>query len=384
MVSPARRVLKTSLFSTLLVAAALGLSACSEKKAETAEEVVRPVKVVEVAASQTQRTLNYSGAVRARSEIAMGFRVSGKITERLVDIGDRVTPGEIVARIDGTDYILSVRSAEASLAAAERQVETADLALKRAQQLFDKNVAPKSQLEQAQLSYNQAVSTRDAAVSTLDQARNQVAYGELRADRSGIVTAVNAEAGQVVSTGTPVVTVAVDGEKEVQVAVPETDIFAFKPGKTVNVSIWSNAGLNLTGKVREVAGSADPRSRTFAVRVSLPNDERVLLGMTASVAASAETGPSLVSVPLSALAKEGEGTLVWTVDRQNETVHARPVKVADFNDKDARITDGLKPGDLVVVAGTQFMREDLKVKLPSGSEPQQSALADGDAIPQVR
>lgn len=384
MVSPARQVLKTSLFSTLLVAVAFGLSGCSEEKAATKAEIVRPVKVLEVAANKTERTLDYSGAVRARSEIAMGFRVSGKITERLVDIGDRIAPGEIVARIDATDYVLSVRSAEASLAAAERQVETADLALKRARQLFARNVTSKSQLEQAELSYNQAVSSRDAAASTLDQARNQVAYGELRADRSGIVTAVNAEAGQVVSTGAPVVTVAVDGEKEVQVAVPETDIFAFKAGKTVDVSVWSNAGLNLTGKVREVAGSADPRSRTFAVRVSLPNDDRVLLGMTAAVSASAENGPSLVSVPLSALAKEGEGMQVWTVDRQNETVHARPVKVADFSDKDARIAEGLKPGDLVVVAGTQFMREDLKVKLPSAIEPQQSAQADGDAIPQAR
>lgn len=145
MVSPARQVLKTSLFSTLLVAVALGLSGCSEEKAATKAEIVRPVKVLEVAANKTERTLDYSGAVRARSEIAMGFRVSGKITERLVDIGDRVAPGEIVARIDATDYVLSVRSAEASLAAAERQVETADLALKRARQLFARNVTSKSQ-----------------------------------------------------------------------------------------------------------------------------------------------------------------------------------------------------------------------------------------------
>lgn len=379
MVSPARQIFKTSILSATLLVAALGLSACSEEKAEVKTETVRPVKVIEVAASESRRALDYSGAIRARSEIAMGFRVSGKVTERLVDIGDRVTAGETLARIDATDYALSVKSAEASLAASERQVETADLALKRAEQLFKSNVTPKSQVEQAQLSYNQAVSNRDAARSTLDQARNQVSYSELHADRNGIVTAVNAEAGQVVSTGSPVVTVAVDGEKEVEVAVPEADIFAFKSGKAVDVSIWSNQGVKLPGTVREVAGSADPRSRTFAVRVSLPNDDRVLLGMTASVAASADNGPAMVSVPLSALAKDGKTDLVWTVDRANETVHARPIKVADFSNDDVRIAEGLKPGDLVVTAGTQFMREDMKVKLPQSALTREANAEDGDA-----
>lgn len=384
MVSPAKQILKTSTLSAMLLAAALGLSACSEEKAEVATETVRPVKVLEVAASQTHRALDYSGSVQARSEIAMGFRVNGKITERLVDIGDRVTAGDILARIDATDYALSVKSAEASLAASERQVETADLALKRAEQLFKRNVTPKSEVEQAQLSYNQAVSNRDAARSTLDQARNQVSYSELRADKNGIVTAVNAEAGQVVSTGSPVVTVAVDGEKEVEVAVPEADIFAFKPGKAVEVSIWSNEGVKLSGTVREVAGSADSRSRTFAVRVRLPNDDRVLLGMTASVSASADNGPSMVSVPLSALAKEGETNLVWTVDPAKATVHARPVTVADFTNDDVRIADGLKPGDLVVTAGTQFMREDLKVKLPQSEPTKEAHVDDGHAVSLTR
>ncbi|MDQ0319110.1 RND family efflux transporter MFP subunit [Pararhizobium capsulatum DSM 1112] len=379
MISPARQSVKTSIFSATLLVAAFGLASCSEEKTEVKTETVRPVKVIEIAASQTHRALDYSGSIRARSEIAMGFRVSGKITERLVDIGDRVTSGEMLARIDATDYALSVKSAEATLAASERQVETAELALKRAEQLFTSNVTPKSQVEQAQLSYNQAVSSRDAARSTLDQARNQVTYSELRADRNGIVTAVNTEAGQVVSTGSPVVTVAVDGEKEVQVAVPETEIFAFKPGKTVDVSIWSNEDVKLSGTVREIAGSADPRSRTFAVRVSLPNDDRVLLGMTASVAASADNGPAMVSVPLSALSRQDGADLVWTVDRTKETVHARPVKVADFSKDDVRIADGLEAGDLVVTAGTQFMREDLKVKLPQDALTREAHAEDGGA-----
>jgi multidrug efflux system membrane fusion protein len=349
----------------------IGVSACSEEKAEV-KQVIRPVKVVEIAKAGDTRKLDYSGSVKARTEMNLGFRVAGKITERLVDIGDRVTPGDVLARVDATDYQLAVKTAEANLAAAERSVETADLANKRAEQLFDKSVAPKSQLEQAALSHDQAISQRDAALSALDQAKNQVSYTELKAGQNGIVTSINADTGQVVGSGTAVVTVAVDGEKEVQIAIPENDIAEFKPGKTVKTSFWADKKLLLDGKVREVSGSADQQSRTFAVRVSLPNDPRVLLGMTATIEADVDNGNSYVSIPLSALAEKDGKQMVWTVDRDTATVHGRDIQVADFTGDGVHVTEGLDTGDLVVAAGTQFMTENLKVKVPD----QQSALAD--------
>lgn len=359
-----------------LIVAALGLAGCSQEKAEV-KDIIRPVKVVEIAQAHDTRTLSYSGSVRARTESALAFRVNGKITERLVDIGQHVASGDVLARIDPIDYDLSVKSAQAALDAAERQVETVELARKRAEQLFAKNFAPKSQLEQATLSYDQAVATRDSARSSLDQAKNQAGYTDLKADRDGIVTAVSADVGQVVGSGTPVVTVAVDGEKEVLIAVPEMEIGEFKPGKIVKAGFWSDDALALDGKVREVAGSADPQSRTFAVRVSLPKDSRVLLGMTASIEASAANERQLVSIPLSALAEQGSQSIVWTVDRGADTVHARPVKVAKFAADGVRVAEGLKPGDVVVAAGTQFMTENLKVKL-AGDTVLQSASAAGD------
>lgn len=365
----------------LIVVAALGLAGCSQEKAEV-KEIIRPVKVVEIAKASDTRQLSYSGSVRARTEMNLGFRINGKITERLVDIGDRVKPGDVLARIDPTDYELSVRSAQASLDAADRQVETVELTRKRAEQLYAKNFAPKSQLEQATLAYNQAVATRDSARSQLAQAQNQVRYTDLKADKNGIVTAVAADVGQVVGSGTPVVTVAIDGEKEVLIAVPETDIAEFKPGKTVKAGFWSDEALTLDGKVREVAGSADPQSRTFAVRVSLPNDPRVLLGMTASIEAAADNRQQLVSIPLAALAQKDSQSIVWTVDRNGGTVHAHPVKVAAFTPDGVSVADGLKPGDVVVAAGTQFMTENLKVKL-TGDAAQQSASAH-DAARRLR
>ncbi|WP_167361598.1 efflux RND transporter periplasmic adaptor subunit [Mesorhizobium amorphae] len=360
----------------VLVVAVLGLAGCSQEKAEV-KDIIRPVKVVEIGQAQTTRELDYSGSVRARTEMNLGFRVAGKVTERLVDIGQHVTSGDVLARIDPSDYDLSVKSAAASLDAAERQVETVDLTKKRAEQLYAKNFASKSQLEQATLTYNQAVATRDAARSTLAQARNQVGYTDLKASQDGIVTTVTADVGQVVGAGTPVMTVAVDGEKEVLIAVPEMDIAEFKPGKDVKASFWSDDALTLAGKVREVAGSADPQSRTFAVRVSLPNDPRVLLGMTANIEASVASRQQMVSVPLSALAEKDGQKIVWTVDRSSGTVHPRPVKVGDFTADGVNVADGLKQGDVVVAAGTQFMTENLKVKL-SGDAAQQAASAEND------
>lgn len=356
---------KVRLFARMASVVLIGavVAACSEAKTETAE-IVRPVKVVEIANVGSTRQLDYSGAVRARTEMNFGFRVAGKITERLVNIGDKVKPGDVLARIDPTDYQLAVTGAEASLEAAEKQVQTASLADKRTEQLFSKQFASQAQRDQASLAFKQAASQRDAAISTLQQAQNQVAYTDLRADRKGIVTAINADTGQVVAAGTPVVAAAVDGEKEVQIAVPELEIAQFQPGKAVKVSFWSDDRMVLDGKVREVAGSADQQSRTFSVRVSLPDDRRVLLGMTATIEATVDNARSFVSIPLSALAKQGDKPIVWVVKAGDETVHARDIKVASFVDDGVQIADGLKPGDVVVAAGTQFMTEGLKVKLP--------------------
>ncbi|ASY72890.1 efflux RND transporter periplasmic adaptor subunit [Sinorhizobium fredii] len=356
-----------------VVALTVTVSGCSEEKAET-KEIIRPVKVVEIAGTGEARRLDYAGSVRARTEMNLGFRVGGKITERLVNVGDRVKPGDRLARIDPTDYQLAVESAEATLFAAEKQVQTTSLTKERAAQLFTRSFSSKAELDQATLLYDQAISTRDAAASSLSQAKNQVAYADLKSDQSGIVTAINADVGQVVGTGTPVVTVAVDGEKEIEVAVPELDIAEFKPGKAVSARFWSNDMLTLDGQVREVSGSADRQSRTFAVRISLPNDPRVLLGMTATIEAAAASSESLVSIPLSTLAQKDGNDIVWVVDRSASTVHARPVRLADYAGDQVRIAEGLRSGDLVVAAGTQFMAEDLKVKLPLAE--QQSARAE--------
>lgn len=376
-----RRRFSSSGRMVLLAAISLLLVACSEE-AEEAKPVVRPVKVIEIGDAGAVRQMNYSGVIRARTEMNLGFRVGGKITERLVNVGDRVKSGDLIARIDATDYELSVKSAAANLEAAERQVETTALVRTRAEQLFAKKVASKAQLDQATLGHSQAMASRDAAASALAQAKNQVTYTELMADRSGIVASIAADVGQVVGSGTPVATVAAEGEKEVLIAVPEVDVANFKPGMAVKAGFWSDQGLMLDGKVREVAGSAEQPSRTFAVRVSLPDDPRILLGMTATILASAADADRHLSVPLSALAQKDGGTTVWVVDRGSQTVRSRTVTVADFTSDGVRVLDGLKRGDLVVAAGTQFMTENLKVAI-SGDVARQSAGNDQTAATEI-
>lgn len=355
------------------------LSSCSDEK-KVAEEVIRPVKIFEVKARQEGPVLQYSGSIRARTEVPLGFRVDGKISERLVDVGQRVKAGQTIARIDATDYELSVRQAEAELASAQKQVEISQLALKRSETLQSQNITSQSSLEQAQLASRQAVAQRDAAQSSLTQAKNRVSYGVLKSDVDGIVTAVSAEAGQVVAAGTPVIRVAQDGAKEIEVAIPEAEVRQFAPGKTVRASFWADGNLALEGKVREVAGSADAQSRTFTVRVSLPDNDQLRLGMTATISAQAtSTAPGFV-LPLAALSKRDGKSVVWLVDAASAKVQPRAVQVDGFSDDGVRITDGLKPGDLVVAAGTQFMQPDLQVKIHQGAG-QTAGEASGALVP---
>lgn len=371
MTSSMNRLAGRLLIGLSLVTTAALASGCSDEETK-AEAVVRPVKVVEVSSAEQGRKLEYSGAVKARYEINLAFRVNGKITQRPVDVGDRVRPGDLLARLDAADYELAVSRAEADLRSAAKQVGTLKVFKQRAETLYAKSAASKSELDQRTLAYDQALSTEQSAISALEQARNQVAYTRLHADLAGIVTATNGEPGQVVGSGTPVVTVAMDGEKEVQVAVPETEIANFAADKPVKVRFWSHQGMVLDGTVREVAGSADPHSRTFSVRVRIPDDPRVLLGMTATVETQIDGVDAGFDIPVSALAEQDGGPVVWVVDRKAGTVHPRPVKLGEFSDDGVRVSHGLTPGEMVVAAGTQFMKDGLKVKV-SATDARQSA-----------
>ena len=359
------RSLRNALIASGLSIAAIALSACSEEP-KPVEAEVRPVKIMKVEPHQTVATLVYSGSVKARTEMNLGFRLNGKIVERRVDVGDRVRKGDVLMRLDPTDVALAVDRARASLDSSRQQFTTAEAAYKRADQLFRQKTVPMAVLEQRKLAYDQALAQRTAAEAQLDEATNQLSYTDLKADRDGVVTAVQADAGQVVGAGNVAVVLADDREKEAVIAVPEMDISAFSIGQPVRAGFWADPSLTLRGKVREIAASADPLSRTFAVRVALEDNPKVLLGMTATVTAERTTAASTVDVPLAALSTQQGQPVVWVVDAATSSVEARPVKTGPFTADGVRIENGLSRGDLVVAAGTQFMTDKLKVRLPEG------------------
>jgi multidrug efflux system membrane fusion protein len=359
-----RTILRARLVAApvLLLGAALALSACQQQTAR-APEPIRPVKVMKVEANAATRQIVLSGSVKARTEAGLGFRVPGKIVERLVNVGDHVEPGAVLARLDTNDLDLALNNAESSVGSAKARRDVAEKALARNKALFAKAFIAQSVLDQQQLEFDQADAALTAAISTRDQARNQTAYSELKADAAGIVTEIRAEVGQVVSAGAPVVVVARDGAKEVAIAVPENEIRHFTAGEKLKARFWADDAIALTGAGREISGSADPASRTFAVRVSLPEDARVRLGMTATLSADVPVDGSAIVMPLAALSERDGKPIVWVVDPANQTVAPRNVETESFAPGGVRIAQGLAGGELVVTAGTQFMTPDKKVRI---------------------
>jgi RND family efflux transporter MFP subunit len=358
---------------TVVLAAALAavtaLAGCREEKADEAVDHVRPVKTLTVTAGDETRTIRYSGSVRARVEAALGFRVPGKIVERKVDIGSHVEAGDLLARLDPADLELALKTAEANVTAARSRVKVADDGLARARALNAKGFVADANLDRARLDADQAVAALDAAVSARDQAANQSGYADLLADAAGIVTDIRADVGQVVAAGTPVAVLARDGEKEVAIAVPEQDVVHFVRDQAVDVRFWADAELRLVGRVREIAGAADPASRTYAIRVTLPADAPVRLGMTATVEAKVPVAAGSVVVPLAALAEGAGHPRVWIVDTATATVQPRDVDLGRVTPDGVRIVAGLKPGDRVVTAGVQFLTPGKKVALPADAAP---------------
>ena len=346
------------------LAAVAALTGCRDEKAAEAVDHLRPVKTMTVTAGDEARVVRYSGSVRARVETALGFRVPGKIVARRVDIGGRVEAGEVLARLDSTDLELALKAAEANVVAARSREKVAEDGLTRARALNTKGFVADANLDRARLDADQAGAGLDAAVSSRDQAANQMAYADLRADAPGIVTDIRADVGQVVAAGTPVAILARDGEKEVAIAVPEQDVVRFTRDQAVDVRFWADADLRLAGRVREIAGAADPASRTYAIRITLPADAPVRLGMTATVEAKVPVAAGSVVVPLSALTSEGGRPRVWILDTATATVTPREVTLGRVAPEGVRIVDGLAPGDRIVTAGVQFLTPGKKVALP--------------------
>lgn len=353
-----------SAFSLVSVAVlALTLSACQEEQA--VERPIRPVKAVLVHQQSGDIVRSFSGDIRARTESPLGFRVPGKLVERLVDIGDRVEVGQIIARLDDTDLVLSQNSARAAAESAKTRLAVARDALTRAETLLPKGYTPQAVVDQRRLEVDAAQAALDAAEAQARQAANSSGYAVLKADKAGIVTAVQAQAGQVVAAGSPVVSVARAGEMEVAFRVPEQDVTQLAIGQPAELTLWADDGVKARGAIREIAGQADPGSRTYAVRIAIADQPPAMrLGMTVTAALRLRPGAPHIPLPLPALTEIDGRQAVFVADRATSKVSPRFVETDGVSAEDVKIVAGLKPGDVVVTGGVQFLADGMQVRLP--------------------
>jgi multidrug efflux system membrane fusion protein len=350
---------------SLLLAACQAPAAPASPPPAGKVEIVRPVKVAVVGARAAGHVLTYSGVVRPRIESALGFRVPGKIVERTVNVGDRVDVGQVIARLDDTDLKLAENAAKAAVAGARTRRDVASDNVDRAKALLPKAIIAQATYDTRRNELDAAAAALDSAEAQLRQAANAVEYATLRADNAGIVTAVSAEPGQVVSAGQSVVMLARAGEMEIAVAVPEQDAGELEIGQPAKITLWAGPRSSIEGRIREIAGQADAASRTYSVRIAVSAPPRTMrLGMTASVAIRVDDQVAPVVVPLTAVTESDGSPVVFVADPTTKAVRKTPVVVGAVVEDGVRIAEGLHAGELVVTAGVQFLRDGMRVRLP--------------------
>lgn len=355
--------------SALLIVPLLILSGCGAK--EEVKAPVRAVRVAEVALSKADTVMRYTGTVVARTETVAAFRVGGRITQRLVEVGDRVEAGQKLAQLDPADLKLSLRQAEAQLAQAEASAVQAAADLRRYTPLLKSGHVSQAQFDQVKATSQAADAQLAQAKSGLALARNELSYADLTLTQAGTVTALDADVGQVVAAGQAVMRVATDLGREVAIDVAESQVTRLKVGTPASLSLWADRELTLTGTVREITPIADAASRTFRVRVALPEDQadKVRLGMTATVLFDREQAQEEVVLPATSLFQQGDKPAVWVMNDKKDRVVLRPVTIALYRPDAIVVADGLRPGELVVTAGVHRLDANLPVRVWDGGLP---------------
>lgn len=339
------------------------LVGCS--KAPPEQEPIRAVKVLTVGATAASFDLEFSGEVRARVESTLGFRVGGKLVARQAELGQRVKAGQLLAQIDPQDYRVAADAAAAQLIAAQSNRDVAAADLKRYQNLFEQGFISAAELERRQASDKAAHAQLRQAQAQSTVQGNQSNYTHLLADGAGVITSVDASAGQVVAAGQPVVRLALDGPRDVVFSVSEDKLASLKSGVVVDVRQWSD-GKNIEAKVRDVSASADAITRTFVVKAALPKDADPVLGSTVTVslrAAQLKGEAPRIKLPTHALRTEAGATSVWLLDPATMTVKAQSIQVTSADGNDAVVESGLQNGDQVVVSGVHVLTAGQKVSI---------------------
>ncbi len=342
--------------STLLC---LVLASCS-RPVEKVEEI-RPVRAMVVAAGTGKTIIELAGEIQPRYESQLGFRVGGKLIARKVEVGTLVKRGQVLMQLDPLDLQLAQSQAKAAVSATESTLALAKADLDRYRELRQKNFVSQALLDAKEAAYKSAVASHEQANAGLKVQANQSSYSTLYADADGVITAVQAEVGQVVAAGTPVVKLARTAEKEVRVSIPEDQIEVLRQVTDLAVKTWANSNVAISGRLRELSPIADPATRTYTAKISLPRaGPEIRLGMTATVQFAVPALPG-IHLPMTALVNSKEGTAVWVVE--SGVVKLVPVQVASATGTDVLIAQGLSAGQSVVTAGVNQLRPGQKVSL---------------------
>lgn len=351
------------LAGALLAVAMIGLAGCDGKDAKQ-ELPKRPVLVTAIHYAPQAPERSFVGTIKPRTETELGFRVGGKVAKRLVEVGQRVEAGQTLAVLDQTDLKLQAEQAEAEHGAAKGVLAQAIASEHRASDLRAKGWATDAQMDQARAAADEARSRFARAERSVELTRNALSYATLEADGAGVVAASLVEPGQVVAAGQAAFRLARIGEKEAVVAIPETLITRATKG-LADVTLWSEPGRHYAAKLREVAPLADPATRTFLAKFSLPDaDDRVALGMTATLTLTDPDKVRVARVPLSALFNQGGQSSLYVVDTAGE-VKLKPVAVKAYESEDVLIADGVAEGEQVVTLGVQKLDPAEKVRVVS-------------------
>lgn len=348
--------------SLVIIMCAFLLWGCG--KDEIPEMKPQVVKTQQVGASSQVLEGTYTGVVRGRYETNLSFQVGGKVLERNVQLGDMVSAGQVLMTIDARDVAERSNQGDAQVVAAKAQLDLAQANLTRYQQLFAQEAISAMVLDQYQTAYDSALAQYNQAVAGAAQGHNALDYTLLTAPMSGVISAINVEAGQVVSAGQPVASMVQSNELEVEINLPENHLQDVPLGKTVQISFWALKNAKVEGIIREVSPMADGVSRTYKVRVSIVNPPKgMYLGMTANVKCTeADKGDLGELLPISAVYQTGKDAQVWVVDKGDNTVHLKNITFENTGNNSVRVK-GLSLGDIVVTAGVHKLHEGQKVRL---------------------
>ena len=346
----------------------LGMTAC-QKEEKAAAPNIRPVRTVTVEPSEAGETVSLTGEIKPRYEADIGFRVNGKILERPVDVGTQVKKGDLLARLDPQQYRQDFEVAKAEVAKADAEVTRSQAQENRQRELLKNGHTTQVAYDQALKTFKTAQAQADAARAKQVQASENLGYTDLRADNDGVISAIGAEPGQVVSAGQMVVRLAQPGEREAVFNLAETTFKSPPKNPTVEVKLVSNPDIQTQGKVRYVSPQADPATRTFTVRISLPDaPPQMRLGANVIGSVTVNQGSS-ITIPGSALFQKDGKPAVWLVDKDG-IVQLKPITVQRYQGDSVVIGDGLSRGDVVVTAGVQKLLPGQKVALMDASAAQ--------------